>query len=94
MLTITNKAIAILKAAKAAQGAPADAGVRIMQHTVPNDSGRQTVTVSFTNDPAPDDEEFEQNGLRVFVQDSLVEPLEDRTLDVRNADEGPELVFR
>ena len=39
-------------------------------------------------------EEFEQDGLRIFVEDTLVEPLEDRTLDVQEGDDGMRLVFR
>jgi hypothetical protein len=31
--------------------------------------------------------------LRIFVEDGLKEPLDDRTLDVRNADSQPEFVF-
>jgi Fe-S cluster assembly iron-binding protein IscA len=60
---------------------------------VPNDS---EIAVGFTisDDPDPDDEEFEQEGLRIFVEDALVEPLDQCTLDAREADEGPELVFR
>ena len=96
MLTVTKKAAAILKAAKAAQGAPGEAGIRIVQGKVADDAGKQTVTVGFaiSDDPGPDDEQIEQDGLRIFVQDSLVEPLDGRTLDVSEEDEGPELLFR
>jgi len=31
---------------------------------------------------------------RIFVEDTLVEPLEGRTIDVREGDDGPELIFR
>jgi Fe-S cluster assembly iron-binding protein IscA len=60
---------------------------------VPHESG---VAVGFTisNDPAPDDEEFEQEGLRIFVEDALVKPLDGRILDVHYASDGPELVWR
>jgi Fe-S cluster assembly iron-binding protein IscA len=97
MLTVTNKAAAVLKAAKATQGAPPDAGIRIIaQGEVSDDHREPALTVGFTisDDPAPNDEELKQNGLRIFVEDALVEPLDGRTLDVRDADEGPELVFR
>jgi Fe-S cluster assembly iron-binding protein IscA len=96
MLTVTNKAVAALKAAKAAQGAPPDAGIRIVQGAITDDIGKPTLAVGFaiSDDPAPNDEELEQNGLRIFVEDALVEPLDGRTLDVGDADEGPEFVFR
>jgi Fe-S cluster assembly iron-binding protein IscA len=96
MLTVTDKAAAVLKAAKATQGAPPESGVRIVQGTTSDDSGTPELTVGFaiSDDPAPQDEELKQNGLRIFVQDTLVEPLDGRTLDVRDSEQGPELIFR
>ena len=49
---------------------------------------------AISDDPAPNDEELQQNWLRILVEDTLVEPLEGRTLDVREGDDGPELIFR
>ena len=96
MLTVSKKAAAVLKAAKAAQGAPPEAGVRIVKGTVPDDSGQSDLTVGFaiSEDPAPNDEQLEQSGLRIFVEDALVESLDGRTLDVRAGDDGPELILR
>jgi len=97
MLTVTKKAAALLKAAKAAEGATGDAGIRLRRGTIPpNDSGNLIVGFTISDEPAPDDEEFEQEGLRIFVEEALVEPLDGRTLDVQDAneDEGLELVFR
>jgi Fe-S cluster assembly iron-binding protein IscA len=93
MLTLTKKAAALLKAEKAAEGAADDAGIRILRGVMPDDSD---IAVEFTisDEPDPDDEEFEQEGLRIFVEDALVEALDGRTLDVREADDGPEFVFR
>jgi len=95
MLTVTDKAVEVLKAAKTAQGAPLEAGVRIVKGAMP-DNGKSALTVGFaiSEDSAPDDEELEQNGLRIFVEDVLIEPLDGRTLDVREGDDGPELIFR
>jgi len=52
---------------------------------MPDDCGKPTLAIGFaiSDDPAPADEELEQNGLRIFVQDTLVEPLDGRTLNVR-----------
>ena len=96
MLIVTDKAAAVLKAAKTVQGAPPESGVRIVRGMVPSDSGKPALAVSFaiSDDPAPNDEELQQNGLRIFVEDTLVEPLDGRTLDVREGDDGPELIFR
>jgi Fe-S cluster assembly iron-binding protein IscA len=96
MLTVSKKAAAVLKAAKAAQGAPPEVGVRIVKGNVPDDSGKSALAVGFTisDDPAPNDEEIEQSGLRIFIEDALVEPLDGRTLDVSEGEGGPELIFR
>jgi Fe-S cluster assembly iron-binding protein IscA len=40
------------------------------------------------------DEEVEQHGFRIFIEDALVEPLDGRTLDVREDPEEMGLVFR
>jgi Fe-S cluster assembly iron-binding protein IscA len=93
MLTVTKRAAAVLKAAKAAEGAAHDAGIRI-RRGVTADESRISVGFAITDEPDPDDNESEQHGLRIFVEDVLLEPLEGRTLDVREAAEGTELIFR
>ncbi len=94
MLTVTKKAAAVLKAAKAAEGATNEAGIRIRKDAIVDDSGMLAVGIVITDEPEPEDEEFEQQGLRIFVEDALVEPLDGRTLDVRDANEGVELIWR
>jgi Fe-S cluster assembly iron-binding protein IscA len=96
MLIVTDKAAAVLKAAKSVQGAPLEARVRIVHGTRFEDSGKAVLTVGFTisEDPAPEDEELEQSGLRIFVEAALVQPLDGRTLDARDWDDGPEFIFR
>jgi len=93
MLTITKKAAAVLKAAKAAEGATDNAGIRIRAGAMPDQSG-VSVGFAISDAPDPDDMEIEQEGLHVFIQDVLVEPLDGRTLDVREAADGMELIFR
>ena len=96
MLTVTKKAAAILKAAKAAQGAADDAGIRIRKGVMPDESDQDGIAVgiAISDRPAPSDQEFEQEGLRIFLEEELVETLENRTLDVTDADEELKLVFR
>jgi Fe-S cluster assembly iron-binding protein IscA len=93
MLTVTKKAVELLKAAKTVEGAAEDAGIRIRRGVAANES-KISVGIAISDEPDPDDEEFEQDGLRIFVEDVLIEPLDGRTLDVREAAEGTELVFR
>ena len=94
MLTVTKKAAAFLKVAKAAEGATRGVGIRLRRDSIPDESGRPSVRFTFSAEPAPDDWEFEQQGLRIFVEGVLVEPLDGRTLDVRDANDGLQLVFR
>jgi len=96
MLNVTDRAAAVLKAAKKAQGAAPSAGVRIVRGALVEDSGRQTATVGFaiSDDPRPDDGVIEKNGLNIFVEDVLIEPLDGRTLDVENIEQRLELIFR
>ena len=93
MIKVTRKAAALLKAAKAEQGAAQDAGIRIRSDPTPDDS-QIAVGFAVSDDPDPNDEEFEQEGLRIFLEEDLVEPLEGRRLDVIDANEGLKLVFR
>jgi len=93
VIKVTRKAAALLKAAKAEQGAAQDAGIRIRSDPTPDDS-QIAVGFAVSDDPDPNDEEFEQEGLRIFVEDVLAEPLDGRVLDVREAHDGPKLVWR
>lgn len=94
MLTVTKRAAAVLKAAKAAKGLEENAGIRIRRGVMTDRSGTMAIGITISDEPDPGDEEFEQEGLRIFVEDALIEPLDGRTLDVREASAGPELVFR
>ncbi len=91
MLKVTDRAASILKVAKSIEGSP-DAGVRIRRGPTSNDKSIG-VGFSISDRPEAGDIELEHNGLRIFVEDALVGPLQDRTLDVRDAEEGPLLVF-
>ena len=96
MLMVTERAAALLKAAKVAEGGKDQAGIRIRADKTTDVPGESEISIGFAigNEPAPRDEEFEQHGLRIFIEDVLVEPLDGRTLDVRDAAEGLELIFR
>jgi Fe-S cluster assembly iron-binding protein IscA len=96
MLNVTKKAAALLAAAREAEGGSPSAGIRIRHGTSREQSGSGTVAIGFTvsDEPQPDDEQFEQNGLRFFVEEALIEPLDGRTLDVSDVGDGPQLVFR
>jgi Fe-S cluster assembly iron-binding protein IscA len=94
MLTISDKAVSVLKAAKLTEGAPADAGVRIQRAEVADDHGMIAVSLAIRNGPVSSDKSFEQDGQRIFIEDALVEPLDGRMLDVREDSDGTALVLR
>jgi Fe-S cluster assembly iron-binding protein IscA len=95
MFNVTDDAVSVLKAAKKAEGAPRDAGIRVRSGGNGNSSEPLTrIGFAISEDPYSGDEEFEQDGLRIFVEETLVESLEDRTLDVEESDDGMRLVFR
>ena len=93
MLTVTRKAAAILKAARAAEGASQDAGIRLQRRET-TDGSKISVGFAFSDEPDPADEAFEQEGLRIFVEHVLVKRLDGRTLDAHEAVGKRKLVFR
>jgi Fe-S cluster assembly iron-binding protein IscA len=96
MLKVSSRAVALLKAAKRAEGASRDAGIRIRHSNSDDSRAREAISIGFaiSEEPVPSDEWLEQDGLRIFVEDKLTEPLDGRTLDVRDANEGIEFIFR
>jgi Fe-S cluster assembly iron-binding protein IscA len=94
MLKVTNKAVTLLKAtAKAKGGVSDDAGIRIMRDAVSGEHGTIRLCFDICDEPETGDAELQQDGLRIFVEDGLTEPLEGLTLDVRNEEVRPEFVF-
>ena len=61
MLTVTERAAVHLKAAKAAEGAPDDAGIRIRRGVTANES-KISVGFAIGDKPDPDDEELSRKG--------------------------------
>lgn len=91
MLQLTDSAVEILKEAREEIGASDDAGARL--RSVPTEQG-DTIRVEFADEPEQGDQVIEEAGLRVFVSDDLVEPLNDRTLDATVTPGGPKLAIR
>ncbi len=97
MFTVTNKAAELLKTAKSSKGIPDQAGIRIQRSVLPPEPGREPGMVGvgfvFSDSPQSGDAEMEQDGLRIFVEAELTEPLDGRTLDARDDENGAELVL-
>ena len=97
MLIVTSDAITVFKAAKASVRAPIGAGIRIIASAPANHSsngdGLLNVGFAIDDDPAFDDEEFEQEGLRFFLESDLAETLDGHVLDVEETPNGSSLVL-
>jgi Fe-S cluster assembly iron-binding protein IscA len=96
MLRVTKEAATMLIAARGAEGGSPTAGIRIRKHGDRKKSGKKTLAIGFaiSDERYPEDEEYEENGLRMFVEEALVEPLDGRTLDVSTVGDELQLVFR
>lgn len=91
MLQLTSEAVSVLKDARTKTGAPENVGVRLAN--APS-KGESAISLVFSASPQEDDQTVEKDDLKVYVAHDLVEPLSERTLDVRSTDEGAELVLR
>jgi hypothetical protein len=96
MLMVTNTAAALLKGAKRETGASPQAGIRLRRGIDVTDFEDRVMPIGFaiSDIPEPGDQSFEQQGLLIFVERALIEPLDGRILDVRLKDNQTELFFR
>jgi Fe-S cluster assembly iron-binding protein IscA len=96
MLMVTNTAAALLKGAKWEAGASPEAGIRLRRGIDVTDFGDRVIPIGFaiSDSPEPGDQSFEQQGLLIFVESALIEPLDGRILDVRLEKNRTELFFR
>lgn len=91
MLQVTSSAMSTFEQAREAQDLPEDAGVRIYAQR--DEQGEVGIALAFAEEPESDDQVTETDGTQVFVAPELAEPLSDSVLDVRDAEEGQELVI-
>ena len=93
MLEITHDAATLLTEIRRGQDVPDSYGLRVFPEST--EPGEVTIGLGFTDEPAPDDEVTEQDGMRVFVARELAEPLEDAAIDTTPGTNGASrLVFR
>jgi hypothetical protein len=93
---VTSTAAALLKGAKSQEGASPEAGIRVQRGTDVTDFEDRVIPIGFaiSDSPEPGDQSFEQQGLLIFVESVLIEPLDGRILDVRFESDRTELFFR
>ena len=86
MLALTQDAADAIETILTAPGMPKGAGIRIAP-APSTDSDRGMLEVTIASFPDADDEVIEESGARVFLQESVVEYLDDKTLDAQLDDE-------
>jgi hypothetical protein len=96
MLIVTSTAAAILKGAKSEEGASEETGIRLRRGIDVMDFEDRVIPIGFaiSDSPEPGDQSFEQQGLLIFIESALIEPLDGRILDVRFEKNRTELFFR
>lgn len=89
MLTLTNHATEAIERILASPGVPTSAGIRIMPSTSSDNDATPAseLLVAVAEEPGTGDEVIEEEGARVFVEDSLSGYLDDKQLDAEVVDE-------
>ena len=81
MLSLTSTAVDAVRDATAVEGAPADAGLRIVAEEV---DGEVELELSVVDAPAEGDAVVEQDGVRVFLDPAAAEALSEVELDAES----------
>lgn len=89
MLTLTPNATETIDRILSSPAVPDGAGVRIMPSMQVKDgaSTDKELIVAVAEQPGDGDQVIEEGGARVFVQDSLADPLHDMFLDANIVDQ-------
>jgi iron-sulfur cluster assembly protein len=89
VLALTDNATDAIERILAAPGVPIGAGIRIAPGTAVSDGGAATneLQLSVADEPTDTDEVIEEQGARVFVEDTVCDYLEDKQLDAEVIDE-------
>lgn len=89
MLALTHNATDAIERILAAPGVPSGAGIRIAPGTTVSDGGAATneLQLSVAEEPIDGDEVIEEQGARVFVEDTVSGYLDDKELDAEVVDE-------
>lgn len=92
MLQVSDAAATVLDQTRANEELPESVGVRIFAQ--PDQTGEMQVSLTFAEEPMPEDQVTEQAGTQVFIAPEVAEPLADSVLDLEHADNGPQLVIK
>jgi Fe-S cluster assembly iron-binding protein IscA len=92
MLGITQEATALVDAMRSQQGLPPSYGLRL--YAGATDDGQRALRVTFTDEPAADDEIVENETARVFVASEVAPTIADSVLDADMSGEQARLVLQ
>jgi iron-sulfur cluster assembly protein len=90
VLALTHNATDAIERILAAPGVPTGAGIRIAPGAAISDGGSATneLQLSVAEEPVDGDEVIEEQGARVFVEDTVSGYLDDKRLDAELVDES------
>ena len=92
MLTLTRPAANMLAEARARQGIPAEASVRIAS-SITQDGDAPGITLGFVDQPYDGDQIGTVHGIGLCVAPEVAAALEDAAIDVEDQDGDPHLVI-
>jgi len=84
VLTLTENATLVIKSITGQDDVPGGAGVRISQ----DNPASQALAITTTESPQPGDQVVEENGARVFLEETAAQTLDDKVLDAAVDESG------
>ena len=85
MLTLTENASAVIKNITGAQEQPEGSGLRIVQQGAAEDA---ELALTTAESPEPGDQVVEEEGARVFLEETAAQTLDDKVLDAQVDESG------
>ena len=85
MLTLTENASAVIKNINESQEQPEGSGLRIVQQ---GEGQQAELALSAATSPEPGDKVVEEQGARVFLEETAAETLDDKVLDAQVDESG------
>ena len=85
MLTLTENASAVIKNINESQEQPDGSGLRIVQQ---GEGQQAELALSTATTPEPGDQVVEDQGARVFLEETAAETLDDKVLDAQVDESG------
>jgi iron-sulfur cluster assembly protein len=85
MLTLTENASAVIKNINDSQEQPDGSGLRIVQQ---GDGQEAELALTTASSPEPGDQVVEEQGARVFLEETAAQTLDDKVLDAQVDESG------